>query len=138
MRASGMSSACFADEVALGFPAVGPVVERMRDGFLGDDDGADVLSTAIRVSAEDAWRGRVVSLEVPVSGPCPGCGGRGETWADPCRDCVGTGNAASMCVVHLALPRRLPDGSLVRFRIHPPHAPVVRVEVRVAIDATTV
>jgi hypothetical protein len=31
-----MSHDCFADEIAIDFPSVEPVVERMRDAFLGE------------------------------------------------------------------------------------------------------
>ena len=41
---------CFADEVAIDFPAVGRVVERMRDGFLREESGGDDLETELRLS----------------------------------------------------------------------------------------
>jgi len=38
-----MSNECFADEIAIDFPSVGRVVERMRDAFLGQPVDADLL-----------------------------------------------------------------------------------------------
>ena len=83
---------CFADEIAIDFPSVGRVVDRMRDAFgeraPGEDDRA-VLTTDVSLSTRDAVAGRMVPVEVPVRGLCPDCGGRGESWTEPCASCCG-------------------------------------------------
>src|SRR5262249_49655356 len=125
---------CFADEIAIDFPSVGHVVDRMRDAFLGERPDADVVATEVCLSVQEAWRGLVVPIEVPIRGTCPACGGRGETWTEPCSRCRGTGESLYRHPVRLVVPARVADGARFRFRITSPHAAAaVRVEVRVAI-----
>jgi hypothetical protein len=131
-----MPHECFADEIAIDFPAVGPAVDRMRDAFLGEraDDG-DLLTAEVSLTSREALAGRVVPLDVPVRGTCPSCGGRGETWAERCVACRGTGDALFEHTVNLTLPPGTVDGACFRFRVTSPHASA-RVEVRVAIRSS--
>jgi hypothetical protein len=125
---------CFADEIAIDFPSVGDLVARVRDAFLGERAGGDdTLTTEVSVSSRDAWRGTVVPLEVPLRGTCEICGGRGETWTEPCGQCAGTGERQLSHAVRLAVPAGVADGARLRFRVNRPHAAPLRVEVRVAI-----
>ena len=124
---------CFDDEIAIDFPSVGRVVDRMRDAFLGERPDADVVSAEVCLSEVEARRGLIVPLEVPIRGTCPGCGGRGETWTEPCRRCRGTGDSLFRHAVRVAVPARVADGATFRFRLTSPHTGSVRVEVRVAI-----
>jgi|ERR1035437_487039 hypothetical protein len=124
---------CFADEIAIDFPSVGHAVDRMRDAFLGERADADLVLTDVSLSREDAWRGLVMPLEVPIRGMCERCGGRGETWTEPCEGCCGSGESLVRYAVRLAVPPRIADGARIRFRLSSPHAAPVRVEVRVAI-----
>ena len=128
-----MPHECFADEIAIDFPSVGRVVDQIRDAFLGERADADVVSTELSLSREEAWRGLVVPLDVPIRGLCPSCGGRGETWTERCDRCCGTGASLFLHSVRLAVPARVADGARFRFRLSSPHAASVRVEVRVAI-----
>jgi DnaJ-class molecular chaperone len=128
-----MPHECFADEIAIDFPSVGRVVDRMREAFLGESPDTDLVSTEVCVSEQEARRGLVVPLEVPVRGTCPACGGRGETWTEPCRRCLGTGDSFFCHAVRVTLPARVADGATFRFRLRSPHVGSVRVEVRVAI-----
>lgn len=128
-----MPHECFADEIAIDFLSVGHVVDRMRDAFLGERSDADVVLAEVCLSAQEAWRGLVVPIEVPIRGMCPGCGGRGETWTELCDRCRGTGESLFRHPVRLAVPARVADGARFRFRVTSPHAASVRVEVRVAI-----
>lgn len=128
-----MPHECFADEIAIDFPSVDRVVERMRDRFLGEPEHASVLSAEVSLSQFEAWRGHVVPIEVPVRATCAKCGGRGETWAEPCGDCFGTGESLLRHAVRVSVPPRVEDGALLRFRVSPPDAAPVRVEVRIVI-----
>jgi hypothetical protein len=118
---------CFADEIAIDFPSVGRVVDRMRDAFGERTPGED---------ERDAVAGRMVPVEVPVRGLCPDCGGRGESWTEPCASCCGTGDATFQHVVHVMLPPGVAHGSRFSFRLTSPHATAVRVAVRVAIRSS--
>jgi hypothetical protein len=128
-----MCHECFADEIAIDFPSVGRVVERMRDRFLGERAADDVLSAEVSVSKFEASTGLVVPLEIPLRAMCPHCGGRGETWTEPCVDCCGTGESLSRKAVRVSVPAGVTDGARFRFRLRTPDASSVRVEVRVAI-----
>lgn len=128
-----MPNECFADEIAIDFPSVGHAVERMRNAFLGEHDDDEILSAEVCLSSREASGGMIVPLDVPVRGTCPACGGRGEVWAERCKGCRGTGDALFHHPVRLTLPAGVVDGARFRFRVKSPHAPPVRVEVRVAI-----
>jgi hypothetical protein len=131
-----MSHECFADEIAIDFPSVGRVVERMRDAFLGEAVDADVLRADVSLSQREAFVGLVVSVNVPVRVTCPHCGGRGETWTEWCHLCGGTGESLLDHPVRVTVPPRVADGARFRFRIKSPDAAPIRVEVRVAIRSS--
>jgi hypothetical protein len=128
-----MPHECFADEIAIDFPSAAPAVERMRDRFLGERRDADVILAEVSLSKFEAWRGHVVPIEVPVRATCATCGGRGETWAEPCGHCFGSGDSLTHHAVRVAVPAGIADGACVRFRVVPPDAPPVRVELRVVV-----
>jgi hypothetical protein len=133
---SQLSHECFADEIAIDFPSVGNVVDRMRDAFLGARVDPDVLRTEVSLSQREAFAGHVVSLKVPVRITCPNCGGRGETWTEPCGLCRGTGESLFHQTLRVSVPPRVADGACVRFRLKAPDAASVRVELRVAIRSS--
>jgi hypothetical protein len=142
---------CFADEIAVDFPSVGLVVDRMRAAFLGErrsvntvndmnhvdpvDSVDDVVKWELLLSSREAYDGLVVPVDVPIRGTCARCGGRGETWNEPCGSCSGSGLALVRHRVRIPVPPGVADGSRVRFRLSSPHAGSVRVEVRIAIRA---
>jgi hypothetical protein len=130
---------CFSDEIAIDFPSVGRAIDRMRDAFgegvPGEDDGT-VLMAEVSLSSREAVAGRVVPVEVPIRGLCPDCGGRGESWTEPCTSCCGSGDALFQHIVRVTLPPGLADGSSFCFRLTSPHVSSVRVAVRVAIRSS--
>ncbi len=128
---------CFADEIAIDFPSVGNVVDRMRDAFLGEPVDTGVLRAEVSLSQREALAGHVVSLKVPVRITCPHCGGRGETWTEPCTLCLGTGESVLHQTLRVSVPPRVADGACVRFRMKSPDAASIRVELRVAIRSST-
>ena len=133
---SQMSHECFADEIAIDFPSVGNVVDRMRIAFLGEHTDADVLRAEVSLSQREAFAGHVVALKVPVRITCPNCGGRGETWTEPCGLCLGTGESLFQQALRVTVPPRVADGACVRFRLKSPDAVSIRVELRVAIRSS--
>jgi DnaJ-class molecular chaperone len=124
---------CFADEVAIDFPSVDTLVERVREAFLGEREHDDTVLADVSLTAGEAFRGAVIPVEVQLRGTCRVCGGRGETWAEPCLDCCGTGDAMFRHAVSVSVPPRVADGARFRFRVSSPHAAPARVEVRVVI-----
>jgi hypothetical protein len=133
VRASRRVDDCFADEIGIDFPAIDPLVERVRAAFFGEPADVDSLATQVVLSGRAASRGTVVSLDVPLHGTCGLCGGRGETWTEPCEACRGTGGTLLRHRIRFSVPPGTADGACFRFRVNSPHAASVRVEVRVAV-----
>jgi hypothetical protein len=131
-----MMQECFADEIAIDFPSVGCVVDRMRDAFFGERCDADVLRAELSLSQREAVDGLVVPFEIPVRATCPNCGGRGETWAEVCDLCDGRGESSFQYPVSVTVPAGVADGARFRFRVTSPDASTVRVEIRVAIRSS--
>ena len=128
-----MSNECFADEIAIDFPSVGRVVERMRDAFLGQPVDADLLRAEVSLTQREAFAGLVVSVSVPLRVTCPHCGGRGETWTEPCHRCQGSGTELRHHQLQVAVPAGVLDGTCFRFTVTPRHNPSTRVELRVLV-----
>lgn len=126
---------CFEDEVAIDFPSVDELVDRVREAFLGDDivEGLRMVTHQVRLSNGEARRGAIVPLELPLTGTCPVCGGRGEVWTEPCLACCGSGDWLVHHPVRVSVPAGVADGARFRFRVRAPHAVPVRVEVHVAV-----
>jgi DnaJ-class molecular chaperone len=134
-----MPHECFADEIAIDFPSVGRAVERICDAFLGErmeGEGYNVLHAEVSLSPREASGGLVISVEVPVRATCPHCGGRGETWTEPCGLCRGTGESRVYHAVRVPVPAGVADGARLRFRLRSADASPVRVEMRVAIRSS--
>jgi molecular chaperone DnaJ len=123
----------FADEIAVDFPSVSALAERIRDRFLNQEERPLWLTAELLLLEDEAYYGVVVPLEVPVRCTCPVCGGRGETWMELCSGCLGTGEAVLPHRVRLAVPPGVSNGARFRFSVESPYAPPTRVEVRVAI-----
>ena len=133
-----MPHRCFADEIAIDFPAVGRVVDGMRDAFLGEAQESDVLAAEVCLSRREAAGGLIVHFALPLRGMCATCGGRGELWTETCAECGGTGESLFHHPVRLAVPAGVADGATFRFRVTSPETGSVRVEVRVAIQPSLV
>ena len=132
-RSSESSPDCFADEIAIDFPSMERLAERARKAFLGEREPTETLQAEVSLSRREAFRGAVVPVDVPFRGMCRTCGGRGETWAEPCLACCGTGHALVCHPVKVLVPPGVTHGDRFRYRVSAPHSTAVRVEVRVAI-----
>src|SRR6185312_5294010 len=121
-----------ADEVAIDFPSVASVLDRMRDSFFGGAPEAS-LSAEITLSPQEAFWGAMVPLHVPLRRTCPRCGGRGEVWAEWCAACRGAGEISTAHEVRLRVPAGVREGARFRFSVTPQGAPQTFVEVRIKI-----
>lgn len=121
-----------ADEVAIDFPSVSSVLDRMRESFFGDRAGV-TLSAEVLLSPEEAFWGALVPLHVPLRGTCTRCGGRGEVWNEWCAACGGGGEVTNAHELRLRVPAGVREGASFRFSIAPPGAPLTLIEVRIAI-----
>ena len=67
-RTSDAAADCFQDEVAIDFPSVEGLVDRVRDAFLGGEGRDESMVTQeVRLSNGEARRGAIVPLELPIS-----------------------------------------------------------------------
>jgi hypothetical protein len=124
----------FRDEVAIDFPSIGPVVERVLDAFLSQSDGdRDYLRVSVQISSRDAYLGTIVPIDVPVRATCAICGGRGETWAEPCDECGGKGDHRERSRVRVPIPPGVADGSRLHFRLRSAETSALRIEVTVVV-----
>jgi len=123
---------CFADEVVIDFPSVVPAIEKMRHAFVESGHGT-VLSARIDLSAREAADGVILPLDVPVRTTCRTCGGRGETWSEPCTRCNASGIELLTHQVHISVPAGVSDGARFRFSVATRHDPPTRVELHVAV-----
>lgn len=123
----------FDDEVAIDFPAIGAVVERMRTSLLGADREAIGGRAALSLSAREALDGAAVPIELPVRRTCQVCGGRGESWAERCATCGGSGERSTPHRFTVLVPAGVVDGTRFRLLVTPPQGPPTRIEVTVLV-----
>jgi molecular chaperone DnaJ len=126
------AGAWFADEVAIDFPSVSSVLDRMRDAFFAAEP-AVALSAELVLTPREAFDGASVPISVPLRRTCGRCGGRGEVWTDWCALCGGIGEVTAAHELSVTVPPRVQEGARFRFSITPPGAPPTIVEIRVSI-----
>lgn len=122
-----------ADEVAIDFPSVASLLDRMRHSFFGDRAGV-ALPAEVVLTPEEAFWGALVPLHVPLRRTCPRCDGRGEVWAEWCSTCGGGGEVTLGHELRLRVPAGVREGATFRFSVTPRGAPPTTVEVRIAIS----
>ena len=124
---------CFADEVVVDFPSVAPAIDRIRSAFLAGERAA-AFDTAIRLSPREAAAGAIVPLEVPVRCTCHHCGGRGESWAEPCPCCGGDGTELLRHKLRVSVPAGVVHDTRFHFTVTPRHHPPTRIELRIHVE----
>ena len=128
----GLARTCFADEIDIDFPSIAPAVDRVRETFMDGEEPASVVK-AVTLTLRQASSGAIVPIELGLQKLCACCGGRGETWAEPCDHCAGTGEREHAHHVHLAFPAGVADGSRFRFVVTPPAVRTTRVDVTISV-----
>lgn len=139
MRASLVASARPSrvdDEVAIDFPATVELFERARSGFLRLAEGPTLIEEHdVWLTPAEARRGLPVVVDVPLAVPCPTCGGRGESWNEPCEACGTHGADESPRPVRVRFPAGVADQARFRLRVRAPLAERTELVVRVRIGA---
>ncbi len=125
-------TSCFADEVMIDFPSPARAIDRIRHAFVADERLAPVPAS-LSLSRSEARHGAVVPLDVPVRCTCRACGGRGETWAEPCGRCAGGGVELLRHQVRVSIPAGVADGDRFHFSVSPRHDVSTRIELRVLV-----
>lgn len=122
----------FADEIDIDFPSIALAVDRVRETFAAVDESLAVVRE-VTLTSRQASSGAVIPIELGLQRLCACCGGRGETWAEPCGHCAGTGEREHPHHVHLAFPAGVSDGSRFRFVVAPPAVRTTLVEVTISV-----
>lgn len=131
-RSSARSADWLDEDVAIDFPSVANLLDRMRHAFFGVPAAAG-LSAEIVLSPREAFGGVTVPVGIPLRGTCGECGGRGETWQEWCAGCGGQGEVRSLHQVELRVPARVREGQRLRFSVMPPGTVLTVVDVRITI-----
>jgi molecular chaperone DnaJ len=121
-----------ADEIAIDFPSVSSVLDRMRHSFFGGTSGIE-LSAEVELTPEEAFWGASVPLEIPLRAICRACGGRGEVWDQWCVECSGGGDVAACHPLRLKVPAGVRQGARFRFSVKPAGTVPTFVEVRISV-----
>ena len=123
----------FDDEIGIDFPAIHAVVDRMRTALLGSDREPVLRQAAINLTPREALGGASVPIELPVRRTCAVCGGRGESWTEPCADCAGSGECSTSQRFTVRVPAGVVDGTRFSVLVAPPHGLPTRIEVTVLV-----
>ena len=122
----------FADEVVIDFPSVAPAVDRIRRAFLADEHPV-TFTSIVQISSREARAGATIPLEVPVRCTCAECGGRGESWAEPCGRCRSRGTELLRHQLQVTIPAGVIDGARFAFTLTPRQNPPTRIELFVEL-----
>jgi molecular chaperone DnaJ len=82
------------------------------------------LAAEILLRPEELAAGTVLSLDVPVTATCDGCGGTGGSFFD-CDRCQGEGKVARRLPVPVHVPAGLRDGAVFQVRTDDPAVPSI-------------
>ena len=129
------------DEIAVDFPAMDSIIQRMRESFFGSSDNPggwtdETQSThtvEIELTARQADKGIRVPLNLPIRHTCPMCSGRGELWNKPCGVCDSTGGGLLSHRLQLKVPPGVRHGTRLSFSVNPSYAAETHIEVRIII-----
>lgn len=126
----------FHDEIAIDFPSTGRFVDRVREAFVseGAPRATEPLQMRAQVTRAQAFRGTVLVLDLALRAACSLCGGRGETWAERCTACDGSGDEEIPYLLRVVVPPGVKDGTRLRRRARTPEGTAVRVDVTVTIQ----
>jgi molecular chaperone DnaJ len=111
--------------VLRGFQEIQPSVEALFERWLRNFTGLGVpkgerlesLQVEIILTPDEAARGGVVPLGVPVFSPCPVCGGSGRDWLFACTYCREQGMVEEEGTVRISISPRVRDGTIMEVPI---------------------
>jgi len=106
--------------------SIRPSFESMKDRFLRNFTGTRVpkserleaLEVEVMLTTEEAFRGCVVPVGVPVFRRCPRCGGSGRDWVFPCAYCQQQGMIETEELAPVRIPPMSRSGSVYEIPLH--------------------
>jgi DnaJ-class molecular chaperone len=107
--------------IAHDFGTVHPSWEALRDRLLRNFTGRGVpkgdtptsLTVQVQLTPDEARRGGVLHIGVPVFRPCTLCAGSGRDWGWPCQACREQGMVEDEDVVAIRIPPQVPQGMVL-------------------------
>ena len=103
-------------------PSFEPLFERFLRNFTGErvpkGERLESLNIEVILSPEEAARGVVVPVGVPVFYNCRQCGGSGRDWLFPCIDCNAQGIIEEEETVRVCIPPMVPNRAVIEVPIH--------------------
>jgi DnaJ-class molecular chaperone len=112
--------------VLQGFETIRPSLEPLYERFLRNFTGKGIpkgerlqsLNVEVVLSDEEAMRGGILSVGVPVFFTCGHCAGSGRDWLFPCVNCNAQGIIEEERAVRVYIPLMTPDRSVIEVPIH--------------------
>jgi molecular chaperone DnaJ len=124
------------------FATMSPSFEALRARFLSNFTGIGLsksgrtigLNVELLLSPDEARRGGIIRLGVPVFTPCSFCGGTGRDWFNTCLACWGQGRSESEVNVPVHIPPGVPSGTILEMSLH--HLGISNIYLRLHIRTT--
>ena len=102
-------------------PSFEPLYERLLRNFTGKGipkgERLESLNVEVALSGEEAMRGGILSVGVPVFFICGHCGGSGRDGLFPCVNCHAEGMIEAEKAVEISVPPMLPDKAIIEVPI---------------------
>lgn len=102
-------------------PSFESLLNRFRRNFTGigvpKAERLEALNVEVVLSPNEALRGGVIPLGVPVFYPCSVCGGSGHDWVFPCTYCHQQGIIEEEGLIRIRIPPMVSDGTIVEVPI---------------------
>jgi molecular chaperone DnaJ len=92
------------------------------------------LNCDVVLSPEEAARGGVLPISVPVFEACPECGGSGHTWLFPCLHCDHSGMVEEAVTVRLEIPPMVRAGTVIDLPLEAVGVSNFRLQIFIHID----
>jgi molecular chaperone DnaJ len=126
--------ASFGDEIAIDFPSVSALMDRVWSAFADQSERPRPLLAKILLTRGEAKDGVRVPLAVPLRATCPRCGGRGEIWLEVCGRCAGRGECTVRHRVTVSLPPGMTGGERLAFTLRSAWVSATPVELTIAVQ----
>jgi DnaJ domain len=103
-------------------PSFDALYDRLLQNFTGRGTPKAVrlesLNVAVQLTPYEALQGVIVPLGLPVFVCCTACGGSGRDWYSVCLSCQGQGLVETEHTVHVHIPPRVREGTVVEVPLH--------------------
>jgi molecular chaperone DnaJ/curved DNA-binding protein len=108
------------------FGTINPSFDALYDHLLQNFTGRgapkaarlESLTAEVRLSPYEALQGVMVPVGIPVFVRCTVCGGSGRDWYSLCFACQAQGMVETEHTVHVHIPPRVGEGTIVEVPLH--------------------